>query len=315
MKGCPPALVPYNLPRGLEWLACLRPTHAWMFVLLWLDIAVLGDVLTGTKVWFGPGYLLVMCLAAWCLGWRAALLTGLGCTVLSLTVNGAALYPYGNAEVFGNFVARFVAIAVVIAVVAGSRRAYLREWWLARTDPLTGAFNRQAFFELGDDLTRSTKWRLLLYADLDGLKFINDEHGHSSGDVALRAYADVVRRNIRRNDLFARVGGDEFLVFMSISDQASGAAVAERLHKQMNCIPQQHGGVSRCSLGALLIPPGEMSIDQLVQRADGAMYRAKLSGASLEIELAASIPPAYPPGRARTARRAIHRTASRIQQV
>lgn len=112
--------------------------------------------------------------------------------------------------------ARFIAIAFVIGVVAASRRAYLREWWLARTDPLTGAFNRQAFFELGDHLTRSTKWRLLLYADLDGLKSINDVHGHSSGDVALRTYANVVRRNIRRKDLFARVGGDEFLVFMSI---------------------------------------------------------------------------------------------------
>lgn len=280
-------------------MTALSPSHAWIFILLCLDIAVLGDVVTGTKVWFGPGYLFVMCLAAWCLGWRAALVTGVGCTVLSFAVNGMALYPHGHVELLSNFAARSIAIAVVIGVVAASRRAYLREWWLARTDPLTGAFNRQAFFELGADLTRSATWRLVLYADLDGLKRINDVHGHSAGDVALRAYADVVRRNIRRNDLFARVGGDEFLVFMSIGNQASGRVVAERLHKQMNCIPQQHGGLSRCSLGALIVPPGETRIDHLVRLADGAMYRAKLGGASLEIELADAAHSAVEVGRAR----------------
>ena len=300
MKGCPPALPSQNVPRALEWMAGLRAGQAWIFVLLLLDIAVLGDVLTGTSVWFGPGYLLVMCLTAWCLGWRAGLIIGVSCTVLTLVVNGVALYPNGHADILSNLVGRFLAIGLVIAVVAGSRRAYLREWWLARRDPLTGALNRKAFFELAENFTRSRSWRVLLYADLDGLKGINDVHGHAAGDLALKTYAEAIRRNIRRGDLFARVGGDEFLIFMRVRDHASGRVVAERLHRHMNCIPVQHEEHSRCSLGALVIPPGEVDIDQLVRLADSAMYRAKLAGASLEIESLAGAPGAAVAGRGRS---------------
>jgi diguanylate cyclase (GGDEF)-like protein len=286
MKDCPPAVRSHQVPRVLERLIRLSRSQALIFVLLSLDIAVLGDVVTGPNVWFGPAYLFVMCVAAWCLGWRAGLLTGIGCSALTFAINGMALYPQGRTELLWNFSTRFVAIAIVIALVSASRRAYLREWWRARKDSLTGAFNRQAFFELGESLARSTKWRILLYADLDGLKCINDLHGHSAGDLALKAYAAVVRRNIRRNDLFARVGGDEFLVFLSIKDEESGRIVADRLFGQMNCIPLEHGGMSRCSLGALIIPPGEVQIDRLIGLADALMYRAKLKGGALELQVA-----------------------------
>lgn len=145
MKAFSPALAAYNAPRVLMWMVGLRPSHAWVFVLLCLDLAVLGDLITGRTLWFGPGYLLVMCLAAWCLGCRAGFAIGFGCTALTFAVNGVALYPNGTVDLVWNFIARFVAIGIVIVVVAGSRRAYLREWWLARRDPLTGAFQPSGF--------------------------------------------------------------------------------------------------------------------------------------------------------------------------
>ena len=267
----------------------LKPSQAWILILLALDLAVLGDVVTGTALWFGPGYLFVMCLAAWCLGWRPGFAVGLASSLLTFAVNGLALYPNGEVNLAWNFVSRLVSISVVMAVVSGARRAYLREWWLGRSDPLTGAFNRQAFFEQGTKMARSSAWRILFYADLDGLKRINDEHGHSAGDCALKAYAEGVRRSIRSSDLFARVGGDEFLLFMEIKDPAFGGTIAERLHMAMNSIPQHHGGVSRCSLGALIVPPGARQIDDLVRQADAVMYSAKLGGALLKVETAADV--------------------------
>ena len=279
----PPAAESVTAPRALAWMIGLSRSHAWIFILLCLDLAVLGDLVTGTRLWFGPGYLLVMSLAAWCLGWRPGFTVGLASIALTFAVNGVALYPDGAVNLLWNLAARTIAISLVIAVVAGSRRAYLREWWLARSDPLTGAFNRQAFFELGAAMAQRRSWRVLFFADLDGLKLINDEHGHGAGDAALRDYAAVVRRNIRGGDLFARVGGDEFLIFMAIRDPGSGRNIAERLHRRMNTIPLQHGGVSRCSLGVLLIPPGAYSMDSLVRQADAVMYRAKLDGASLQM--------------------------------
>src|SRR5690606_15394588 len=110
----------------------------------------------------------------------------------------------------------------------------LREWWLARTDALTGALNRQAFFDLGTALAGQACWRLLLYADLDGLKTLNDERGHAAGDASLATYARAGRRIVRRSALFARGGGDEFLLFIAVKAERAARSVAARLHREMN---------------------------------------------------------------------------------
>jgi diguanylate cyclase (GGDEF)-like protein len=293
-----------RVPRFLDRLVRLPPEHAWIVVLLCLDLAALADLATGPALWFGPVYLLVICLAAWSLGWKAGQATGIGCMALTFAVNGISLYPYGTAELGWNLVARFVAISTVIVVIAGARRAYVREWWLARTDVLTGALNRQAFFELGAALSAGTCWRVLLYADLDGLKALNDGSGHAAGDASLTAYALTVRRNVRRTDLFARVGGDEFLVFMAVKDQSSARAVAERLHREMNGAEMGTGGGLRCSVGGLLVPPGAFAIDDLVRQADDLMYEAKLRGACLELAVASAAGPFARPAGARARPRA-----------
>lgn len=291
-----------NVPRVFGWLVRLRPTEAWLLILLCVDIVALGDVATGTELWLGPIYLVVICLAAWTLGWRAGQTTGVGCMLLTLSINGVTLYPYGAAALAWNFAMRFLAISLVIAVIAGARRTYLREWWLARTDPLTGALNRQAFFELASSAVGSRQWRVLLYADLDGLKELNDGRGHAAGDACLKIYAMEVRGAIRRSDIFARVGGDEFLVFMQVKDEAAGRSVAARLHKQMNGIPASNGGL-QCSVGALVVPPGDRSVDDLVSRADQLMYEAKLRGADLELAIVSNAANPSVEGRARHRRR------------
>ena len=304
MRSFPDLPKARSLPLPLNWLVRLRPAHSWLLVLLCIDLAVLGDVGTGRGIWFGPVYLFAMCLATWCLGWRAGILTGLASMVLTFASNGVTLYPYGSAELAANFAVRFVALSIVIAIVAGARRAYIREWWLARTDPLTGALNRQAFFELGDGLAKVRSWRLLIYADLDGLKAINDLQGHAAGDSALRLYASAIRQDTRRDDMFARVGGDEFLIFMSIRDEAAARALASRLHDRMNSLTNDSGDHLRCSVGGLIVPPVEGDIDNLVRRADDLMYQAKLRGACLQVDVADPVADRPSRGRARTASRA-----------
>jgi diguanylate cyclase (GGDEF)-like protein len=292
-----------RVPLALEWLVRLRPAHAWLLIVLCVDLAALGDVVSGPHVWLGPVYLVVICLAAWCLGWRAGHLTGLSCMALTFAINGVTLYPYGSFDLAWNFAMRFAAVSMIIAVVAGSRRAYIREWWLARTDPLTCALNRQAFFELGTELAELHSWRLLIYADLDGLKQINDRQGHAAGDSSLKSYAEAVRKAIRRDDMFARVGGDEFLIFMQVSDQSAASAVAARLHREMNSVFDDAGVSLRCSVGGLIVPPGQMHMDQLVRAADHLMYQAKLLGGSLQVEVAQVALQGAPSGRARKAPR------------
>nr|WP_166180969.1 GGDEF domain-containing protein [Altererythrobacter segetis] len=259
-------------------------------VLICTDAAAFLDLVTGPDLWFGPAYLLVICIAAWSLGWRAGQLIGVGCMVLTLALNGFNLYPYAAAAFAWNFGMRFVAISTVVAVMAGARRAYLREWWLARSDVLTGALNRQAFFELAPSAIDAGRWRLLVYADLDGLKKVNDVQGHASGDACLRAYGAAVRKMIRKNDIFARVGGDEFLIFMSVKDEAAAKTVALRLHKAMNRIKAE-GDSLNCSVGGLVVPPGDACFDDLVRNADNLMYKAKLRGACLQLGIASHVQP------------------------
>jgi diguanylate cyclase (GGDEF)-like protein len=289
-----------SIARAPDRLARMRPAHAWLLVLLCMDLAGLGDLATGPALWFGPAYLFVVCLAAWSLGWVAGQSVGVGCLVLTLAINGLALYPYGLAEFAWNLGSRFFGASIMIAVVAAVRRAYLRQWWLARTDALTGALNRQAFFELGGTLAGTCCWRALLYADLDGLKAINDGKGHAAGDGCLRTYAATVRRIIRRDDMFARVGGDEFLVFMPVKDEAAGRSVAARLHAAMNAIPGAGGQHLKSSVGTIVVPPGRLSIDELVRRADNLMYQAKQRGACHELAVATDVSAASGRGRARS---------------
>ena len=260
--------------------------------------AALVDLLTGTSLWFGPVYLLVMCFAAWSLGWRAGHVTGIGCMALTFAINGVSLYPYGETALTWNFVMRFLAVSTVITVIAGARRTYLREWWLARSDALTGALNRQAFFELAPSVIGTQSWRLLIYSDLDGLKKINDVHGHSAGDDCLRAYGAAVAKIIRRDDIFARLGGDEFVIFMNVKDEAAARTVASRLHKAMNAIVVD-GLTLECSVGGLVVPPGHASVDELVRSADSLMYEAKLRGACLQLGTASHVRPVTQ-GRARS---------------
>ena len=275
-----------------------------MGILLLADLTAIGDLLSGPELWFGPIYLLVISLATWAFGWRAGQAVGVGCMALTFALNGASLYPYTGVALVWNAVVRFAAMSLVVMMIAGARGVYLREWWLARTDILTGALNRQAFFELGERLAALPRWRVLLYADLDGLKAVNDRRGHATGDICLKTYATAVRKAIRRDDLFARVGGDEFLVFLAVKDEAAARGVAERLHAGMNAVPGEADNVLRCSVGALLIAPGAVSLDKLVRQADDLMYRAKQRGAALEIALAGPSAEPAAAGRARGALRA-----------
>jgi len=265
--------IPGMMPRGKAWLVTLA------------GLALTGtlDAVTSKDLWFGPFYLFAIGFSAWMLGRREALAVGFAAFAATLVVNGAHLYPFGGIAVAWNATMRVIAVLAFIAMLGRVRESYMREWRLARTDPLTGALNRQAFFELASRTQVSRTWGMLVYADLDGLKKLNDERGHAVGDQCLRDFVDGVRGAIRRQDLFARLGGDEFVIAMKVRDQAAAIAVARRLHRAMNAAAQAAEPHLRCSVGALVVPPGARTIDREVIAADELMYEAKRVGAGLSI--------------------------------
>jgi diguanylate cyclase (GGDEF)-like protein len=157
---------------------------------------------------------------------------------------------------------------------------------LARHDPLTGLPNRRFFAEKLDEClsrVRETQRAAVLMLDLDGFKLINDAHGHAVGDEALREFAHRVSTVLREDSILARIGGDEFGIVMpgidSLDDPTNlarriGSAVAD---------PFIIGNVTAelgVGIGIAIAPDDGIQLDELVRRADRALYRAKAAGRS-----------------------------------
>ncbi|MEJ2410238.1 MAG: diguanylate cyclase, partial [Novosphingobium sp.] len=125
---------------------------------------------------------------------RTAFLLG---TVVLVFKLAFGFYPMGAGLALGNVAVRFAGIGIVLVFIGLARKSCEREWRLARADLLTGALNRQAFFELAGSGRCSGGWSALIYADLDGLKQLNDRKGHGWGDKSLKVFTETVRHTIR----------------------------------------------------------------------------------------------------------------------
>jgi diguanylate cyclase (GGDEF)-like protein len=155
-------------------------------------------------------------------------------------------------------------------------------------DSLTGLTNRRGFFELAPTYLKLARCtgehkRVLFFIDLDGLKAINDQQGHATGDAAICAVARALRGTFRVSDLLVRLAGDEFVVLATMTAPDIDLVKA-RLTARLS---QLYGNVAEsCSLGVSVgmaeYLPGE-SLDALVLRADQAMYRDKHSGRRREL--------------------------------
>ena len=251
------------------------PRIAVPSLLLAVCVAALADYLSPPTLWYGPAYLLVIAFAAWGLGRRRAIGLGLLIIGFNFLVGNAIDYPYGPDSALLNFGFKVTAVIGIVLLLGAARSALEKEWRLARTDQLTGALNRQAFFEAIGANEDSRVWSVLIYADLDGLKNLNDRFGHERGDAGLVAFARRVRSAIRKDDLFARMGGDEFVVLMNIRDENAGVLVANRLNRALNVELPHDETQLLSSLGVLISPPGLRSIDTELKTADTLMYEAK----------------------------------------
>ena len=156
---------------------------------------------------------------------------------------------------------------------------------LASHDPLTGLLNRAALLDALDralaDQARRGQQTMVLFVDLDGLKQINDVHGHAAGDAALQRVADALRSTTRAADAVARYGGDEFVVVGAVGDGAEAEALAERIRRRV--ADEALDGIDEpmalsTSIGIAVGPSGGASGEDLLREADGALYQAKRAG-------------------------------------
>ncbi|NID15443.1 GGDEF domain-containing protein [Luteibacter yeojuensis] len=152
---------------------------------------------------------------------------------------------------------------------------------LADSDPLTGLLNRRAWTEAAIEVLEQGLARpvAMLFFDLDHFKALNDRHGHAAGDKALVAVAAALRQELRPSDLLGRYGGEEFVALLQGVDRENATLIASRLCRRVHRL-DVHVSTSdmlTVSIGVAMRTPAD-SVQSLIERADAAMYQAKLAG-------------------------------------
>ena len=163
-------------------------------------------------------------------------------------------------------------------IAARYRRASL-------TDPLTGVANRRGFFETGERLLMRARFArqptALIMFDLDRFKSINDRYGHHAGDEVLTAFCRLATSSLRPNDLFGRIGGEEFASLLPITGRRDALRLAERVRAAFEAAYHtigEHRLSTTVSVGVAIADNSSLDLDTLLKHADRALGRAKRAG-------------------------------------
>jgi diguanylate cyclase (GGDEF)-like protein len=242
--GAPMSLLTTDLYRSIAWIAL------------------------GTLLAFGLGLLLALRLAS-----------RLTSSVQSLVAPALALGKGHAVTVPGT---RVKEVAEVGGALVQASRMLTHAQHLAHYDPLTGLCNRVLFNELVlRELAvaqRSGESFAILAIDLDGFKAVNDLHGHAAGDAVLQEAAERMADAIRVSDVAARLGGDEFAVLLLGADKENAGHVAQALVENLSLpYPDVTVAVS-ASVGIAVYPQSGVTVRELLERADRALYKAKGQG-------------------------------------
>jgi len=262
-------------PRPWLWVA-----GAWGTLPLLLGAAVIatGGPTSPALVWFAlPAVTLGVRFEPW------GMAVGTAYILAVFLFSTVAVDPAGAADHSQTLIAA-VALILSTVILSGalveSDRAHRRRSTL---DPLTGLFNRNALeqrlVELDGQPSNEVEGlsHALLLCDLDHFKRVNDQLGHAAGDAVLQDVAYVMRAALRAGDSIYRVGGEEILVVLPGADRADALEIAERLRRAVHERRPVGVGVT-VSIGVAVSKPETVDTDDLVARADAALYAAKASG-------------------------------------
>ena len=166
-------------------------------------------------------------------------------------------------------------------------------WDMAVTDSLTGLYVRRYFMvKLQEEIHRAERYskRLsIIMADLDRFKRINDTYGHDAGDRALKTISKFLQKNIRDVDAIARYGGEEFVMLIPDADKEAAFCLAERLREELVKVELEDLPPITISLGIATYPSDGTDIEDLIKKADAAMYAAKQKGRNKAVKYTSSV--------------------------
>jgi diguanylate cyclase (GGDEF)-like protein len=166
-------------------------------------------------------------------------------------------------------------------------------WDMAVTDSLTGLYVRRYFIvKLQEEIHRAERYNKplsVVMVDLDRFKKINDTYGHDAGDRALKTISQFFQKNIRDIDAIGRYGGEEFVMLIPDADKKAAFCLAERLRKELAKVKLEDLPPITISLGIATYPSDGTDIDELIKKADAAMYEAKRKGRNRAVKFSRAI--------------------------
>ncbi len=255
----------------------------FVFGLILLVLVGALDYMSGTSLSFSVFYLVPIILLSWFVGRWA------GIVAVVLSVLDWYAGPVLSGEVARqsaverwHVVLELVLFLVAILLTTRLKRALEQERRYARTDYRTGALNSRAFQEFAErEMARAGRNRkpfTIAYIDLDDFKSVNDRHGHAAGDRILQSVSDIMMRNIRGSDVFARIGGDEFALLLPECGSDYAPTVMERLRSRFKNELGAGPLPVTLSAGAVTFLEPPASYDAMLEIVDTLMYSVKRSG-------------------------------------
>ena len=260
-----------------------RPVLVVLGVVAILLIGVGDYFATKRLLEFSVFFVLPISFFTWFITQKAGLVVCVFSAAIILGVNLGSTTDLANLDVaYWNAAVWFGFFLLSVFIVSDLKALHQRERRLARIDSLTGAATRLAFYEFAnDEVHRARRLKqptTLAYLDIDCFKQINDRNGHGMGDKVLIAVARSMKAGVRRTDMVARMGGDEFALLLPNTHKDAAATLLKKVSSLLRASMKERRWPVTFSIGAVTFRNAPESVEQMLERADEMMYSVKQSG-------------------------------------
>jgi diguanylate cyclase (GGDEF)-like protein len=241
------------------------------------------DFLTGYEISFSLFYLIPISLVVWFAGKRVGIIASFLSAIVWLMADVLSGNHYSHDIIFfWNTIIRFGFFLIVTLLLTELKRALEHEKTLSRTDRLTGATSADFFCDLlQGEINLFQRYKhpfTVAYIDFDNFKTVNDQFGHSVGDIVLRTVISYTKNELRKTDIIARLGGDEFVILCPENDPLAAQVTISKIQQGLLSEMRKNNWPVTFSIGVITFKATPDTANELIKLVDNLMYTVKNNG-------------------------------------